>query len=98
MRIIGFNLTKISISRKQELKGGHMLTEWINANYATFLVSLFVIAIWELFWKLTAMWKASKRNSKGWFVVLMIFNTLGILPIIYHLCTRKKVQKPVNQT
>lgn len=73
-----------------------MLIEWINANYATFIVILIAIGIWDVVWKLTAAWKASKRESKFWFVVLMVFNTAGILPIIYHLCTKKKV-KPVSK-
>ena len=45
---------------------------------------------WDLCWKLVAMWKASQRGSKIWFIILMIFNTLGILPIIYLLCTKEK--------
>jgi len=69
-----------------------MLTEWITANTTLFIVLIIFIGIWDLIWKLTAMWKASKRGSKGWFVVLMVFNTAGILPIIYHMFTKKKVQ------
>ena len=67
-----------------------MLTEWIAANNNMFLVSLLVITIWDIIWKGTAMLKACKRNSKKWFWVLLIFNTAGILPILYHLCTKKK--------
>lgn len=74
-----------------------MLTEWILANNTNVLIILLVIAIWDLIWKITAMWKASKRESKGWFVVLMIFNTVGILPMIYHLCTKKKKVQPIQQ-
>ena len=73
-----------------------MLTEWINSNYTTFIVMLIAIGIWDLVWKATAMWKARGRNSKFWFGVLMVFNTAGILPIVYHLCTKKKV-KPVSK-
>ena len=67
-----------------------MLTEWISANYNTFIWTILAIVIWDLCWKLVAMWKASQRGSKIWFVVLMIFNTLGILPMIYLLCTKEK--------
>ena len=75
-----------------------MLTEWINANYTTFIVLLVVVSIWALIWKGTAMWKASKRGSKFWFIVLLMFNTLGILPILYHLFTGKtKVKQQQNQ-
>ncbi|MFH1325317.1 MAG: DUF5652 family protein [archaeon] len=47
------------------------------------LLAIFIISVWDLVWKLLGMWKASKRNSVVWFVVLMIFNTVGILPILY---------------
>tara|TARA_Y100000310_G_scaffold238224_1_gene241571 strand:- start:284 stop:487 length:204 start_codon:yes stop_codon:yes gene_type:complete len=29
------------------------------------------------------MWKAAKMNHKIWFVAIAIFNTVGILPILY---------------
>jgi hypothetical protein len=29
------------------------------------------------------MWKAAKNGSVAWFIALMIFNTVGILPILY---------------
>jgi len=49
----------------------------------TVVLILMVIIVWELVWKLLAMWKAAKRNSPIWFVILAIFNTVGILPILY---------------
>jgi hypothetical protein len=49
--------------------------------YSTYL--LLALALWELPWKGVALWKAAHRNQKGWFVALLIFNTMGILPIIY---------------
>ena len=77
-----------------------MLIEWINTHVIATIVILFVVAIWDLIWKLTAMWKASKRGSKGWFVVLMIFNTVGILPILYHWFTKdnkiEEIKKPIE--
>jgi hypothetical protein len=44
---------------------------------------LIVIIVWSLFWKLTAMWKSAKNNHVIWFVVIALFNTIGILPILY---------------
>jgi hypothetical protein len=49
--------------------------------YSAYL--LLALALWELPWKGVALWKAAHRNQKGWFVVSLVFNTLGILPIIY---------------
>lgn len=40
-------------------------------------------AFWEVGWKGWALWRASKKDDKAWFVVLLFVNTLGILPIAY---------------
>jgi len=42
-----------------------------------------VLLIWTLFWKGLALWNASRRESRKWFVVLLVLNTLGILEIVY---------------
>ncbi len=52
-------------------------------SIAAVLFLIAVVVVWELVWKLIAMWKAARNNSPIWFVVLAIFNTLGILPILY---------------
>ncbi len=30
-----------------------------------------------------ALYRAARKESKGWFWVLLIFNTMGILPALY---------------
>jgi hypothetical protein len=40
-------------------------------------------AIWDLSWKGVALWKSAGRRQMAWFVVLLITNTIGLLPIIY---------------
>jgi len=47
------------------------------------ILFLGILAIWSLVWKGLGMWKAGKKDSRVWFVVLLIFNTLGILDILY---------------
>ena len=44
---------------------------------------LSLVSIWSLVWKGLALWKSSKKNNLIWFIVLLIFNTLGILEILY---------------
>lgn len=44
---------------------------------------LVIIAVWELFWKGWALWRAGTNKDKKWFIVLFVLNTVGILPIIY---------------
>jgi len=59
-----------------------------------------VLFIWSLAWKLIAMWKAGKKGSVAWFMLLGMINTIGILEILYYFifsemkyCKFKK-QKP----
>lgn len=54
----------------------------------TWTVSLILLAFWELTWKGFALWKAARNDQSGWFVALLIVNSLGILPIIYLLTHR----------
>ena len=44
---------------------------------------LMLVAVWTLFWKGWALWKAARSGSKWWFVILLVVNTLGILDILY---------------
>ena len=61
------------------------LTPWI--------FGLIFIILWEMFWKGIALWKSGSRKQKGWFVAIFLFNTLGILPIIYLLIYRGEKSK-----
>ena len=44
---------------------------------------LFVVLIWTVIWKALALWRAARKNSPIWFIVLLVVNTLGILEILY---------------
>jgi hypothetical protein len=44
---------------------------------------LAILVVWELFWKAASMWHAAHKKDLAWFFILLIFNTLGILDIIY---------------
>jgi len=68
----------------------------ISAQLGIPLLLLVVIIIWEVVWKLIAMWKASKNNSIAWFVILAVVNTVGILPILYAFIF-SKIGKPVKK-
>jgi len=59
---------------------------------------LIVLAlIWSLIWKGLALWKSARRKEEGWFIVLLVVNTLGILDILY-LYVFSKMGKPKEQT
>jgi len=48
-----------------------------------FFIAIIAISIWESIWKAIGMWKSARNNNLAWFIVILIFNTLGILPLIY---------------
>lgn len=49
------------------------------------LVVIFCIIfiVWSFIWKGLALWQAARNGHKGWFVALLLINTLGILEILY---------------
>ena len=60
------------------------LPEWM-------LVGLIIpLIIWEMVWKGIALWRAGRNAHLVWFICIFIFNTLGILPILYILVFSKK--------
>jgi hypothetical protein len=58
---------------------------------------LLVMLVWSMAWKLMALWKSARKSSLIWFIVLAIFNTLGILPILYIFVFSKIKVKSVKQ-
>lgn len=57
-----------------------------------------LLAVWSLAWKGVALWKSAKKESKAWFVVMLILNTAGILEILYIFVFSKMGQKPAIST
>lgn len=55
----------------------------IGPLLAVLIVVLVLVAIWDGIWKLIAMWKSARNRQLAWFICLAIFNTAGILPILY---------------
>ena len=56
-----------------------------NPLFALFIVAIVLLALWDGVWKVIAMWKSARNNQLAWFICLAIFNTTGILPILYIL-------------
>ena len=84
-----------------------MFTEMMlgNATWTGgFVAFVIVISIWSLIWKGISLWKCGRNNQLAWFVIILLFNTAGILPIVYLLffqpkaAAKRKVQtKPVKK-
>jgi len=67
----------------------------IAAQLGVSLWLLMVILIWSGVWKLIALWKSARNNSKIWFIVLALVNTVGILEILYIFVFSKCCEKKV---
>jgi Family of unknown function (DUF5652) len=48
-----------------------------------------VLLLWEGFWKGLALWHSGRRGQAWWFVMILVVNTVGILPIIYLFAVAK---------
>lgn len=51
---------------------------------------LLLIALWTLPWKAVALWKAARRGERGWFVALLLVNSLALLEIFYIFVITKR--------
>lgn len=54
------------------------------------MLLIIILAVWEMAWKWIALWKAGKNRQLTRFIFIFIFNTAGILPIVYLILNRKK--------
>ena len=61
------------------------------SNLPVWLIILIVIlALFDSVMKLIALWKSARNNHLVWFICLAIFNTVGILPIVYLILNKNK--------
>lgn len=67
---------------------------WWNMHYFyapqkggifSFFPLLVPAMIWSLIWKGLALYRAGRNEQKGWFIALLLINSLGILEIVYLL-------------
>ncbi len=66
------------------------MENFITEHKVLFIVIVVILALWEVIMKLIAMWKAARNSHKVWYICIALFNTIGILPLIYILINRKK--------
>ena len=55
----------------------------------SYIITFIVAILWSTIWKLIALWHAGRNRQKSWFIFIALFNTLGLLPILY-LCFFQK--------
>ncbi len=44
---------------------------------------ILLLVVWSMVWKGIALWKCGRNDQLGWYVILFIINTAGILEMIY---------------
>jgi len=57
--------------------------EQLNVFILSNLWLIIPLAIWSVVWKGIALWKAARLGQRNWFIALLVFNTAGLLEIIY---------------
>jgi hypothetical protein len=66
------------------------MLQYFNEMMPGVLPVVIALAVWEIVWKIIAMWRSARNNDLGWFICIAIVNTLGVLSIIYILKKRRK--------
>lgn len=54
------------------------------------VVGLTVLMVWETIWKGVGLWHSAQNKRKGWFIAILIINSMGLLPIIYLIWFKSK--------
>ena len=71
----------------------------MNASSKLWVCLVILAVLWDGTWKLIAMWKSARHGQLAWYICLAVFNTLGILPIVYILAFQKTgTQRAAGQT
>ncbi|MGE5416284.1 MAG: DUF5652 family protein [Acidobacteriota bacterium] len=63
-------------------------------NVLTILTTPWIIVpllFWSLAWKGTALWNAAVNRQLGWFIALLVINTVGLLEMVYLAFFRREV-------
>ena len=73
---------------------------YLNSGWA--MSGFFLLVLWTLVWKGLGLWYSGVNKQKGWFIAMLILNTMGILPIIYLIWFKPKEKvveevKPKNK-
>lgn len=71
-----------------------MQQPWIHQIWFVLAPLVVLLVLWEGVWKVIAMWKSARNNQVAWFICLAIFNTVGILPILYIVLFQKDKNRP----
>ena len=68
-----------------------------NFNIPQNNVIIFLLVVWEAYWKGFALWKAAKKGEIWWFLAIFLINFFGIISIFY-LWKTKQLGSVVGDT
>lgn len=60
----------------------------LDLNVYTYFI-FGIVFIWDFVWKGIGLWKSGRNNQLTWFVCILFFNTIGVLPLLYILFFQK---------
>ena len=63
--------------------------QYLNGTMPWLLPVVICLAIWEIVWKIIAMWRSARNNHFAWFICIAILNTVEVLSVIYVLKRQK---------
>ena len=73
----------------------------MGKNLAEFLAGhpliIILVLLWTLPWKAAALWRSAGRKQLGWFLAMLLLNTLGLLEIVYLFFFSQQAQ-PTQET
>ena len=61
-------------------------------NFRAVIPFIIVLFLLDFTLKAIGMWRAARMDRKGWFIILFIVNSIGIVPLIFLSSTRKRWQ------
>ena len=63
-----------------------------------FIIALLVVGMWSLVWKGIGLWYAAKHQQRRWFIIILIIDVLGLLPIIYLIWFKPEEKEESEET
>lgn len=74
------------------------ITDFITPGLMVFVPLIVLLVLFDGALKLLGMWRAARRNELLWFVLIAFINTVGILPLIYLIVTKKQKEEKATES
>lgn len=58
---------------------------------------IIILLAWTLVWKAFGLWHSAKRNNGIMFVIMLLVNSAGIIPIVYLLYLKYGKENEIEQ-